>query len=67
MAKIIVLSDIHGNLAALEAAWRDIGGRPFDALYCLGDLAAFVFHYTGEVDRPCVAAVSEPPHELWSP
>ncbi|TVQ95870.1 MAG: metallophosphoesterase [Deltaproteobacteria bacterium] len=41
MAKIIVLSDIHGNLPALEAAWRDLSSRPVDALFCLGDLAAF--------------------------
>lgn len=41
MATVIVLSDIHGNLAALEAVWRDISRRPFDALFCLGDVAAF--------------------------
>lgn len=41
MATLIVISDIHGNLRALQAAWRDIQRRPFDALLCLGDIAAF--------------------------
>ena len=41
MATIIVLSDVHGNFEALRAAWEDIQLRPFDALYFLGDAAAF--------------------------
>ncbi len=41
MAQIIVLSDIHGNLRALEAVWHDIERRPGARVFCLGDLAAF--------------------------
>ncbi len=40
--RLAVLSDIHGNLAALEAVLADLsaaGGA--DATWCLGDLAAF--------------------------
>lgn len=50
VAKIIVFSDIHGNLPALRAAWQDIAQRPYDRLYCLGDLAAF-----GPFPEECVA------------
>ncbi len=41
MASIIVISDIHGNLSALKDAWELIQQRPYEALFCLGDLAAF--------------------------
>ncbi len=54
MATIIVISDIHGNLAALEAAWRDIRDRPYEALYCLGDLAAF-----GPRPEECIALLRD--------
>lgn len=54
MAKIIVLSDIHGNLPALRAAWNDIRQRPVDALYCLGDLAAF-----GPHPKECIAMIRD--------
>lgn len=50
MATIIILSDIHGNLDALQNTWRDIGGRPYEALFCLGDLAAF-----GPDPEECIA------------
>jgi len=39
--RIGIISDIHGNLPALEAVLRDIEGRRFDALYCLGDLVGY--------------------------
>jgi len=39
--KIAVFSDIHGNLPALEALYRDIQGQAVDAVYCLGDLVGF--------------------------
>ena len=60
MAKIIVFSDMHGNLAALQAAWTDIQERPRDRVYCLGDLAAFgpepeeTLRYVREVIQPDV-------------
>lgn len=54
MATIIILSDIHGNLDALESTWRDLRGRPYEALFCLGDLAAF-----GPDPDECVAFVRD--------
>jgi protein phosphatase len=37
--RIAVISDIHGNLPALEATLGDIRQRGIDRIYCLGDLA----------------------------
>lgn len=37
--KVAVISDIHGNGAALDAVLADIDGRGVDAVYCLGDVA----------------------------
>jgi protein phosphatase len=36
--KIAVISDIHGNLPALEAVLEDIAERGAETVYCLGDL-----------------------------
>lgn len=38
--RIAVISDIHGNLSALEAALADIEREQPDAMVCLGDVAA---------------------------
>jgi len=35
--KIAVISDIHGNCAALDAVLADLGARPADKIVCLGD------------------------------
>jgi predicted phosphodiesterase len=37
--KILVISDIHGNLVALEAVLADAGS--YDAVWCLGDLVGY--------------------------
>lgn len=37
--RIALISDIHGNLTALEATLADIGERGADAAVCLGDVA----------------------------
>ena len=42
--KIAVLSDIHGNLAALEAVWQDLQAWQPEAVYCLGDLVGYGAH-----------------------
>lgn len=39
--KIALLSDIHGNLFALEAALADIAKQNVGRIICLGDVAAF--------------------------
>ena len=37
--KIVILSDIHSNLEALESVLSNLGS--FDALFCLGDLVGY--------------------------
>jgi len=39
--KIALFSDIHANLPALEAFFKDVESRNPDALYCLGDLVGY--------------------------
>lgn len=39
--KIALLSDIHANLPAMEAALANIDTRKPDAVYCLGDLVGY--------------------------
>ena len=38
MEKIAIISDIHGNLPALEAVLHDIKRRGITRIFCLGDL-----------------------------
>ncbi|CAN7650953.1 metallophosphoesterase family protein [Paenibacillus sp. LjRoot153] len=38
MEKIAIISDIHGNLPALEAVLHDIARRGITRIFCLGDL-----------------------------
>jgi predicted phosphodiesterase len=37
--KIALISDIHGNLQALEAVVKDIYEQDIDEIFCLGDVA----------------------------
>lgn len=39
MDKIAVISDIHGNMPALETVLADIRARGIEQIFCLGDLA----------------------------
>jgi predicted phosphodiesterase len=39
--KIALFSDIHANLPALEAFFKDVDNRQPDAIYCLGDLVGY--------------------------
>jgi predicted phosphodiesterase len=39
--KIALFSDIHANLPALEAFFKDVDARKPDAIYCLGDLVGY--------------------------
>jgi putative phosphoesterase len=41
MPHVVVLSDIHGNLQALQAVWREIQRRPPEQVLFLGDVVAF--------------------------
>lgn len=38
MDRIALISDIHGNIPALDAVLEDIAGRGIDRVFCLGDL-----------------------------
>jgi len=38
---VLLLADIHANVAALEAVLRDAESRPFDAIWCLGDVVGY--------------------------
>jgi len=46
---IAILSDIHGNLEALEAVLADAAAFNVDAVYCLGDLIGY-----GPDPIPCI-------------
>jgi putative phosphoesterase len=39
--RVGIISDIHGNLQALDVVLEDIGRRGLDAVYCLGDLVGY--------------------------
>ncbi|WP_298737446.1 metallophosphoesterase [uncultured Chitinophaga sp.] len=39
--KIALFSDVHANLPALEAFFKDLESRRPDAIYCLGDLVGY--------------------------
>lgn len=52
--KIAVISDIHGNLTALEAVLRDVAGQRPDATVCLGDLA-----YKGPQPAECTDRIRQ--------
>ena len=38
---IAILSDIHGNLEALEAVLADIESKGISTTYCLGDVVGY--------------------------
>lgn len=39
--RIVLFSDIHANLPALDAFFKDVDSRKPDAIYCLGDLVGY--------------------------
>jgi putative phosphoesterase len=49
--KLAIVSDIHGNLPALEAVLADIRLHDVDAVYCLGDLVGYAPFPNEVVDR----------------
>ena len=52
--RIAILSDIHGNLPALEAVTADIGAQEPDEVWCGGDLG-----WTGPSASECIAWVRD--------
>ncbi len=49
--RIAIISDIHGNLSALDAVLADLRSRPVDATYCLGDLVGYAAHPNEVIQR----------------
>ena len=39
--RIVLFSDVHANLPALEAFFKDVEKRDIDCIYCLGDLVGY--------------------------
>jgi predicted phosphodiesterase len=54
MTRIAIISDIHGNLPALEAVIEDLDRLAPDDVWCGGDLG-----WNGPWARECIAAVRE--------
>lgn len=44
MTRTAILSDIHGNLAALEAVLEDVRSQAVDEIVCLGDVVGYGPH-----------------------
>lgn len=55
MTKILVISDIHANLAALQAVIED--ADPFDGVWCLGDLVGY-----GPDPNACIQTIRNLPN-----
>lgn len=53
--KILILTDIHANLTALEAVLEDVG--EFDAVWCLGDIVGY-----GPDPNECIELIQELPN-----
>lgn len=51
MRRFALISDIHGNLTALEAVLADVATSRIGELYCLGDLIGYGPDPVGVVDR----------------
>ena len=51
MRRIALISDIHGNLTALDTVLADITACGIDELYCLGDLVGYGPDPAGVIDR----------------
>jgi len=58
--RVLVMSDIHGNLTALEAVLEDAEGK-WDQIWCLGDLIGY-----GPFPNECVALLREFDHKSLS-
>jgi predicted phosphodiesterase len=52
--RVAVISDIHGNLPALEAVLEQAGQEEIDELWCLGDIVGY-----GGKPSECLALVTE--------
>jgi putative phosphoesterase len=51
MNKIAIISDIHGNLPALEAVLDDIKSKNITTIYCLGDVVGYYCFFNEVVEK----------------
>ncbi len=58
MTTVAFFSDVHGNLAALEAVLAEVRARHVDRVYCLGDLVGYGPHPNEVIDAIRVEGVS---------
>ena len=49
--RVAIISDIHGNIAALDAVLDDVKLQTVDAIYCLGDLVGYAAFPNEVIDR----------------
>ena len=54
ISQIAIISDIHGNIPALEVVMADIAARGIETIYCLGDLVG-----KGPNSAECIDIVRE--------
>ncbi len=54
MVKRAIISDVHGNLEALEAVFADIREQDISEVYCLGDVVGY-----GPNPRECIDLIME--------
>ena len=45
-----IISDIHSDVLALEAALKILSAREYDKLICLGDIAGYSYHYKNNIE-----------------
>ena len=64
MERIAIISDIHGNLPALEATLQDIRAREIAQIFCLGDLVGKGPHSARAADI-CRAACAQTVRGNW--
>lgn len=50
MNKLAIISDIHGNMSALEAVLADIDRKQIKHIVCLGDLVGYYCYYNEVVE-----------------
>jgi putative phosphoesterase len=49
--RVAIISDIHGNIAALDAVLDDLRQQSVQAVYCLGDLVGYAAFPNQVIDR----------------
>jgi hypothetical protein len=55
--RIGIISDIHGNMTALDAVLADLQTRQVEATYCLGDLVGYAAHPNEVTERIRAAGI----------